>query len=215
LEELARRNKRTVRLYAKRRLVLKAMEMLNALLDSYEKDARRKIEEQINDILEEVAHKDYRCRFNDNFGIELILNDKATPKSAGENQLLSLAFIAALVRFAADRVDADDLILKPGIVAPLVLDAPLGQLDPSYQESVAGFLPKLAQQVVLLVSGSQGGERVLEALEPHVGAEYLLVQENKGARGKKQMLQRVIRGHRRDLILYGRDHTMTHIERLA
>jgi len=215
LEELARKNKRTARLYAKRRLVLKAMEMLHGLLESYESEARRTIEAEVNKILEEVAHKDYRCRFNENFGIELILNDKATPKSAGENQLLSLAFIAALVRFAADRVDATDLILKPGIVAPLVLDAPLGQLDPSYQKSVAQFLPKLAQQVVLLVSGSQGGTQVLKALEPHVGAEYLLIQENKGPRGKKQELKRVIRGQERDLILFGRKQTMTHIERLG
>lgn len=215
LEELARKNKKTVRLFAKRRLVLKSIELLNGLLDSYEKDARRKIESQVNAILDEVAHKDYRCRFNENFGLDLILNEKATPKSAGENQLLSLAFIASLVRFAADRVDAKEEILKPGIVAPLVLDAPLGQLDPSYQESVAQFLPRLAQQVVLLVSGSQGGDRVLKALEPYVGAEYLLVQENKGSRGKKQQLQRVIRGRERDLVLFGGKHTMTHIERLA
>src|SRR4051812_40482268 len=114
------------------------------------------IQDEVNAILEVVAHKDFRCRISDSFAIEMILNERATAKSGGENQLLSLAFIASLVRFAAERIDADDLVLKPGTMAPLVLDAPLGQLDPSYQESVAEFLPKLAHQVVLLVSGSQG-----------------------------------------------------------
>jgi DNA sulfur modification protein DndD len=214
LEDLARRNKRTVKLLAKRRLVGRAIDFLKVLLQQYEAEAREKIQDDVNAILEVVAHKDFRCRFNENFSIELILNERATAKSGGENQLLSLAFIASLVKFAAERIDADDLILKPGTMAPLVLDAPLGQLDPSYQESVAEFLPKLAHQVVLLVSGSQGGDRVLKALAPYVGAEYVLIQENKGLRGKKQQMRRAIRGTERDLILFGREHTMTRVERV-
>lgn len=215
LEELARRNKKTARLIAKRRLVTQSIEFLKSHLAQYESEARRTIEDEVNAILEVVAHKDFRCRFNDNFSLELILNERATAKSAGENQLLSLAFIASLVKFAAQRIDDDDTILKPGTMAPLVLDAPLGQLDPSYQESVAQFLPKLARQVVLLVSGSQGGDRVLSALSPHIGAEYLLIQENREPRGKKNVLKRIIRGSERELVLYGQNHTMTRIERLG
>jgi len=215
LEDLARRNKKTVKLLAKRQLVIRSMGLLNGYLEQYEQEARRKIQDEVNAILEVVAHKNFRCRLSDNFTMELILNERATAKSGGENQLLSLAFIASLVKFAAERIDADDLVLKPGTMAPLVLDAPLGQLDPSYQQSVAEFLPKLAHQVVLLVSGSQGGDRVLEALEPYVGAEYLLIQENKGPRGKKQQMRRTVRGSERDLILFGQQHTMTRIERLG
>jgi chromosome segregation ATPase len=214
LEELARNNKRTKRLLAKRHLLARSAALLKGLLETYEKDARAQIESEINNILETVAHKDYRCRFNENFALELILNERATPKSGGENQLLSLAFIASLVKFAASRINASDLILKPGTMAPLVLDAPLGQLDPSYQESVAEFLPKLAHQVVLLVSGSQGGEAVLEALQPHVAAEYVLIQENRGPLGKKKQLKCVLRNKERDLILYNCPRNMTHIERL-
>jgi DNA repair exonuclease SbcCD ATPase subunit len=215
LEDLARRNNKTVRLLEKRQLVMRSIDLLRGTLEQYELEARRKIQDDVNAILEVVAHKDFRCRFNDTFSIELILDERATAKSGGENQLLSLAFIASLVKFAAERIDAEDHILKPGTIAPLVLDAPLGQLDPSYQESVAEFLPQLAQQVVLLVSGSQGGERVLQALAPYVGAEYLLIQENKEHRGKKQAMQRAIHGKNRDLILFGQRHTMTRIERLA
>jgi len=214
LTSLAQKNRRTRKLFAKRQLLVRSTALLRGLLSAYETEARKQIESELNDILEAVAHKDYRCRFNDDFTLELILNERARPKSAGENQLLSLAFIASLVKFAASRIGADDLILKPGTIAPLVLDAPLGQLDPAYQRSVAEFLPKFAQQVILLVSGSQGGQQVLDALEPFVGAEYLLVQENKGPRGKKRQLKAVIRGQQRDLILYGQLRPMTHIERL-
>ena len=214
LDKLARNNKRTKRLLAKRHLLMRSGSFLDGLLESYESNARSLIEGDVNEILEAVAHKDYRCRFNENFVLELILNKRATPKSGGENQLLSLAFIASLVKFAASRIDSKELILKPGTMAPLVLDAPLGQLDPSYQESVAEFLPKLAHQVVLLVSGSQGGDAVLKALQPYVAAEYVLIQENRGAQGKKKQLKRVLRGKERDLILYNCPRNMTHIERL-
>ena len=215
LEELARHNVRTRKLLLKRHVLTRSNTLLEGLLKAYEADARAAITSEINSILEVVAHKDYRCDFNENFVIELILNKRATPKSGGENQLLSLVFIAALVKFAASRINASELILKPGTVAPLVLDAPLGQLDPAYQRSVAEFIPRLAHQVVLLVSGSQGGDAVLEALEPYVAAEYVLIQENKGPQGKKKLMKRVIRGKERDLVLYNRPHTMTHIERIS
>lgn len=215
LEELARRNQKTRKLLAKRQLLNRSMDLLKDLLQHYEKDARQKIQDDVNAILEVVAHKDFRCRIKDTFAIELILNERATAKSGGENQLLSLAFIASLVRFAAERIDADDLVLKPGTMAPLVLDAPLGQLDPSYQESVAEFLPKLAHQVVLLVSGSQGSDRVLKALAPYVNAEYVLIQENKEARGKRQQMKRVLHDKELDLVLFGQKQTMTRIERLV
>ncbi len=215
LTALARKNKRTAHLFAKRQLALQAIGVLRELLDNYEVQARSTIQGKINEILEVVAHKDFRCVVNESFGIELMLNQRTTPKSGGENQLLSLAFIAALVKFAADRIDANEPILRPGTVAPLVLDAPLGQLDPSYQRSVAEFLPSLAHQVVLLVSGSQGGDRVLEALEPYVAAEYILVQENAGPRGKKEAMQRVIHGRKYDLVLFNQERTMTRIEKVS
>lgn len=214
LDNLARHNMRTKRLLTKRHLLMRSASFLDGLLESYEADARSRIECDVNDILEKVAHKDYSCRFNENFVLELILNKRATPKSGGENQLLSLAFIASLVKFAVSRINSSELILKPGTMAPLVLDAPLGQLDPSYQESVAEFLPKLAHQVVLLISGSQGGDAVLKALQPYVAAEYVLIQENRGPQGKKKQLRRALRGKERDLVLYNRPRNMTHIERL-
>src|SRR5690606_21564336 len=101
LDGLARQNQKTTKLIAKRQLLMRSIELLKGLLEQYESEARRTIQEDVNKILEVVAHKDFRCRFNENFSIELVLNERATPKSGGENQLLSLAFIGTLVKFAA------------------------------------------------------------------------------------------------------------------
>ena len=97
----------------------------------------------------------------------------------------------------------------------MVLDAPLGQLDPAYQESVADFLPRLAHQVILLVSGSQGGEKVLNRLAPYVAGEYLLVQHNVESRGKKSLMKRTLHGKEHDVIIFNAPRTMTTIESLS
>jgi DNA sulfur modification protein DndD len=212
---LASKNKKAKGVVRRRELVVGALQLLDREVAAYETEARSELEQRVNEILETVAHKDFAARLGDDYELDLLLTGKATAKSAGENQLLSLAFIAALVRFAADREDDDDSILKPGVVAPLILDAPLGQLDPMYQVSVAKFLPTLADQVVLLLSGSQGSDRVIDALRPYVGAEYVVIQQNKGRQGKKPPLTRMINGKEFNLIEYESERTQSRIERIA
>ena len=81
LDELARNNKRT-KAFGKRHLLMRSAALLNGLLEKYESDARGQIESDVNDILETVAHKDYQCRFNENFVLELILNKRARLRAA-------------------------------------------------------------------------------------------------------------------------------------
>lgn len=215
LEKTARSNKQAQKLVVRRHLLEDAAKFLEVLLKSYEEDARKTIENQVNAVLEKVAHKDYKCKLNADFSIELTYADgRSTPKSGGENQLLSLVFIASLVKFAASRADDNDFILKPGTIAPLVLDAPFGQLDTTYQESTATWIPQLAEQVVLLVSSSQGNEKVLSALEPFVGEEYLLISENKAGREEKQETSLVVRGERYTTSLFSQARDMTRIQKI-
>ncbi len=215
LEKAARKNKLAQKLLNRRQLVVRSGELLTGLLSQYEEQARKTIQGDINEILKAVAHRDYQCRLNPNFSIELTFSDgRPTPKSGGENQLLSLVFIASLVKYAASRIDNDELILKPGTVAPLVLDAPFGQLDTNYQEETARNIPKLAEQVVLLVSSSQGNKRVLKALEPYIGAEYALISENKEMRGSKKETSLDLYGKKYVTSIFNRPRSMTRIERI-
>jgi hypothetical protein len=119
------------------------------------------------------------------------------------------------VKFAASRINDETEILKPGTVAPLILDAPFGQLDPSYQESTASHIPKLAEQVVLLVSSSHGNPRVLEALRPYIGAEYILFSDNKEVRGLKDETRLIIHGKEYMTSRFSQPRTMSRIERVV
>lgn len=217
LVKVASTNKKARKLLNKKFMLEKSAAFLEMVLKQYENEARKEIEEQINNILTQVAHRDYKCKINSNFSIELTFEDgRSTPKSSGENQLLSLVFIASLVRYAASRVNKEDVVLKPGTIAPLVLDSPFGQLDTNYQESTAQWIPQLAEQVVLLVSSSQGNERVLAALEQYVGTEYILISENVGQRdAKKQETHLAVKGKKYTTSLYLQSKNMTRIDRIV
>lgn len=209
------KNEKANALYFRKRLLERSGEFIAGLLETYEEEARKTLESEINQILDEVAHRPYQCRINSNFAIDLIFPDgRSVPRSGGENQLLSLLFIGSLIKFAESRINDDRFILKPGTIAPLILDAPFGQLDPYYQKDVASYIPKLAQQVVLLVSGSQGNEAVLKALAPFVGAEYVLFSENKELRGSKKETRLSLHGEEYVTSLFNQPRTMTRIEKI-
>ena len=131
-------------------------------------------------ILDKTSRKTFRLKMSDDYVVSLT-NEAGTqlPKTGGENQLLGLAFTAALIEFAKIRQNAKDHRLLRGTVAPLVLDSPFGQLDHSYRETTAQTIPQMAGQVVLLVSSSQGSKEVIDAIQSRVGVEYVLVRHNK------------------------------------
>ena len=178
------KNQKAKAIFGKRSLALAAAAQLRTRLAEYEDEARREIEAEINKILKVAARRAYRFEFADDFTMSLHLDDVEgpVPKSGGENQLMSLAFTAALVDFARSRLGEEHAILSPGTVAPLVLDAPIGHLDKSYRSATAAFLPAMASQVLLLLSSGHTEGGVLEALGPRVGRQYILVSENRGER---------------------------------
>lgn len=217
IEAKVRKNERAKVIFGKRRLALDASTRLACLLAGYETQARREIEDKINEFLGETARRDYEFRFSGDFGMSLMHRDieGPVPKSGGENQLMSLAFTAALVGFAKSRVGVEDAILTPGTVAPLVLDAPIGHLDHAYRRAVAEFLPRMSGQVVLLLSSAHTGDGVLEALRPRVGAEYVLVSENRAERGGRGDDAIDLGGRRYERSLFGQEINRTRIERVA
>lgn len=195
INELATQDKQTA-IYAKRRSLCETIKgILETQLVEEEAQARKVLRSRIRKILEATTKKVLNLRMTDDYVISLVNSDGTTlPKSSGENQLLGLAFTAALVEFAKLRENAEDYKLLPGTIAPLVLDSPFGQLDEAYRATTAEFIPKMAQQVVLLVSRTQGSEEVLGSLQDHLGAEYLLVRHNKEAMGDRKTESRYLKG---------------------
>lgn len=195
LNEIAKKDTQTA-IYGRRRNLCETIRgNLELRLTDEENRARKVLRASIKKVLAATTRKALKLKMTDDYVISLVnAHGAEMPKSGGENQLLGLAFTAALVGFAKARENAQDRSLLPGTIAPLVLDSPFGQLDEAYRATTAEFIPKMASQVILLVSTSQGSKDVLNALESHLGAEYLLVRHNKESRDGRKRETRHIKG---------------------
>ena len=155
-------------------------------LDEEISNARGVINHLVREIIEKTARKNFNVIVDKNFSVKLQNKwGDDVAKSEGENQLLGLAFTAALAKFAKIRKNAKNKFLLPGTEAPLVLDAPFGKLDPVYKHATAEFLPEMASQVVVMVNKEQGSKKVLEILKDKIGFQYALVQHNTGPQNEK------------------------------
>ena len=203
-------------LVVKKRICDSICEYMKTNLEDEEQKARSHLHSRISRILDKTSRKTLKLRMNEEYMIELLnRDDMPLPLSSGENQLLGLAFTAALVEFAKHREQRTDNFMLPGTVAPLVLDSPFGQLDLAYRKSTAMFVPEMARQVVLLVSNTQGAPEVLNALKDHLGAEYLLIRHNLDSPGEKPQETKTINGKEHEVIVYDSKFDGTEIKEVT
>ncbi|MBN3960696.1 DNA sulfur modification protein DndD [Nostoc sp. NMS8] len=95
------------------------------------------------------------------------LNGKPVPKhrlSAGEKQLLAIAFLWGLAKVSGHRL-------------PVAIDTPLGRLDSSHRNNlVERYFPSASHQVILLSTDTEIGKKEVETLRENevIAREYLL-----------------------------------------
>ncbi|MEI9850116.1 MAG: hypothetical protein WDN24_03690 [Sphingomonas sp.] len=181
-----------------------------------EQEARDMLRRQIAKVLQATTRKHLRMKLTDSYNVALV-NEEGTQmaKSTGENQLLGLVFTAALVEFARLRQNAEDHRLLRGTIAPLVLDSPFGDLDEGYKQTTGEYLPKMASQVVVLVSSSQAQGNAVAALRDRIGKEYVLVRTNKGSGEGKAGEIRQLNGRDYAVALFDQEADGTNILEVA
>jgi len=101
-------------------------------------------------------------QINQNYGLSIV--DQAgrvlKERSAGAEQIVALSLIDGLNRTAR----------KAG---PVVMDTPLGRLDPKHRGNVLKYLPNMAEQVILLVhEGEIDPDRDIESFAERIGVRY-------------------------------------------
>ncbi|WP_375476503.1 DNA sulfur modification protein DndD [uncultured Nostoc sp.] len=131
-----------------------------------------KLEEEVKNCFLYLLHKSdlvHRIAIDSNtFGLYLYdLNGKPVPKhrlSAGEKQLLAIAFLWGLAKISGHRL-------------PVAIDTPLGRLDSSHRSNlVERYFPSASHQVILLSTDTEIGKKEVETLRENeaIAREYLL-----------------------------------------
>jgi DNA sulfur modification protein DndD len=142
---------------------------------------RLQLEKRIQEIFGQISFTPYVPKLNDKYELTLeeYMAGQPAPVAAstGENQILSLSFIGAIIdRIREWSKKGNAGILMPeSSVFPIVMDSPFGSLDEIYRRQVAEALPKLANQLIVLVTKTQWRGEVAEEMTNCVGRQYVLV----------------------------------------
>lgn len=164
----ARKEKRKERLLSiKLQLSQKAADAIDEMHHTFADEMRKRIEEKTKEIFRKLVWKESHfsdVQLSPDFHLEVIdrYGRPARPElSAGERQVLSLSFIAAMAQISDEE-------------APLVMDTPFGRLSSHHRNSITDSLPKLADQLVLFVTDEELRDQAQANLQPYIGAEYRL-----------------------------------------
>lgn len=150
-------------------MTVKAANAVEKMCGVFASDMRKNIQKEAKLIFRQFVWKESQFQdicLSDDYHLEVIDKWGSPAKgelSAGERQVLSLAFITGMSKVTGEE-------------APLVMDTPFGRLSGKHRENIAKQLPKIASQVVLLVTDEELQPKSLarKNLEPVIGLEYNL-----------------------------------------
>lgn len=140
---------------------------------------RLQLEKRVQEIFGQISFTPYVPRLNEKYELTLEETMAGQPASVaastGENQILSLSFIGAIIDRIREWSKGKSGILMPdSSTFPIVMDSPFGSLDEIYRRQVARAIPVLANQLVVLVTKTQWRGEVAEEMADSVGHQYVL-----------------------------------------
>jgi DNA sulfur modification protein DndD len=135
------------------------IQILEEAIGEYSKQKKQEVETEATRIFRQIKSKDIfdHLQINDQYGLAIVTKsgavlDRGEIRSSGEEQTVALSLIGALNKCA-------------NIDVAVFMDTPMGRLDEVISENVLRFIPNLADQVTLLVTGKElrrGDEKFLE-----------------------------------------------------
>ena len=164
------------------RRILATQEAINRISEvrqRLENQFRLSLEKRVQEIFNSISFTPYIPRISPDYEVRLLENTTgfAIPVAAstGENQILSLSFIGGIIDRVREWSQKNTLMGIDSSTFPLVMDSPFGSLDHIYRRQVAIAIPKLANQLIVLVTKTQWRGEVETEISPYIGKEYVLV----------------------------------------
>jgi DNA sulfur modification protein DndD len=160
-------------------LTQEAIERIIEVRKRLEKQFRVSLEKKVQEIFASISFTPYIPRLNTEYELKLIENTSGIASnvaaSTGENQILSLSFIGAIIDRVREWSQKNTLIGIDSSTFPVIMDSPFGSLDEVYRRQVAKSIPKIANQLVVLVTKTQWRGEVETEMKDYIGKEYILV----------------------------------------
>ena len=155
-----------------------AIERLTEVRDRLDKQFRLQLEQRVQEIFSQISFTPYVPKLSDKYELTLIENtagqEAAVAASTGENQILSLSFIGGIIDRVREWSENKMLMGPDSSTFPIVMDSPFGSLDEIYRRKIAKTIPKLANQLVVLVTKTQWRGEVAQEMADCIGREYVL-----------------------------------------
>lgn len=156
-------------------LVQSVQRALKEILAIRSENMRKRLDAELKSVFRSITHQNHIPTLNEDFELTLHKDENGVqllvPKSTGENQILSLSFVAAVSKLARElrkERRAEGQAPDDAGTYPIVMDAAFGSLDHDYQQAVSRALAQMAPQLVVLVSKSQGLGKVVSELNPYI-----------------------------------------------
>jgi DNA sulfur modification protein DndD len=155
---------------------MKIEEVFKKIYEVQEVIVKEQLQERISKVYLEFLRKGYHITLSQDYELKVINElGNEVAMSQGERQITSLSFIGAIVDIAREQYKSKDKKeFNTGGIYPIVMDSPFGSLDSDHRKRVAQGIPKLADQVIVIVSTSQWKGEVAQQLENVIGKEYKL-----------------------------------------
>jgi DNA sulfur modification protein DndD len=188
------------------------LEKVKIELERAEKSGIDQISEALNNVVGNSTRRKYIAEVSSDYTVSLYegTDDKhkrqVTVLAGGERRLINLCFVSALVKVCRDRQNEISKLLVPGAVAPLIVDAPFGELDPKYQALAVATMRDQCDQLVLLLSETHRTKEVDDAVRRYIGKEWILVASKTSPAGKAADV---------DITIAGRVYRVFHYEQAA
>lgn len=148
--------------------VVEALDVTRRAYDGFSDNMRARVAEATSALFRRLTtEKEYQgVRINKDYALTVV-DDQGRSQiniSAGNNQILTTAFIGALGECSVEE-------------APMVMDTPLGRLDTGHREGILEWVSGFTSQVILFVqSGEYSSERDTHLLRGRIGREYTIAR---------------------------------------
>ncbi len=139
---------------------------------------RLQLEKQVQEIFSQISFTPYVPNLSEKYELTLFEStagqESPVAASTGENQILSLSFIGGIIDRVREWSQKNTLMGPDSSTLPVVMDSPFGSLDEIYRRQIAKTIPRLANQLVVLVTKTQWRGEVAQEMAAHIGREYVL-----------------------------------------